>query len=63
MKDKTRAMVDELGHLWVKDALEHALKMKYALLKIRPMCGESIEKGVGVDYGVIDAIDDALNDR
>ena len=35
MKDKTRAMVDELGHLWVKDALEHALKMKYALMAIK----------------------------
>ena len=35
MKDKTRAKMDELGHLWVKDALEHALKMKYALMAIK----------------------------
>lgn len=34
MKDKTRKAMDELGHLFVKDALEHALKMKYALMRI-----------------------------
>ncbi len=40
MKDKTRAMVDELGHLWVKDALEHALRMKYALMEIHKKASE-----------------------
>ena len=35
VKDRTRKMVDELGHLWVKDALEHALRMKYALMAIK----------------------------
>ena len=35
MKDKTRKACDELGHLWVKDALEHALRMKYALMEIK----------------------------
>lgn len=34
MRDKTRKAMDELGHIFVKDALEHALKMKYALMRI-----------------------------
>lgn len=37
MKDKTRNQMNELGHLFVKDALEHALKMKYALMRIHEL--------------------------
>lgn len=49
MRDKTRQMVDELGgHLWVKDALEHALRMKYALMLIKQKADEGIESGTEI---------------
>ncbi len=59
MKDKTRAMVDELGHLWVKDALEHALKMKYALMLIKQKADEGIVSGTEI----MEICDRAISNR
>jgi hypothetical protein len=59
VKDKTRAMVDELGHLWVKDALEHALKMKYALMLIKQKADEGIVSGTEI----MEICDRAISNR
>ena len=59
MKDKTRAKMDELGHLWVKDALEHALRMKYALMLIRQKADEGIVPGTEI----MEICDRAISNR
>jgi hypothetical protein len=52
-------MVDELGHLWVKDALEHALKMKYALMLIKQKADEGIVSGTEI----MEICDRAISNR
>jgi hypothetical protein len=42
VKDKTRILMDELGHMYVKDALNHALIMRNALTEIYAMAKDGL---------------------
>jgi|694.fasta_scaffold03608_17 hypothetical protein len=56
MKDKTRKIMDELNHVFVKDALEHALKMKYALMQIVNVLGPEAPNCEGCSVEIREAL-------
>jgi hypothetical protein len=48
VRDKTRQLMDQLGHEYVKDALTHALIMKEALIEIYKRADEGIGSGTEI---------------